>query len=677
MPGTGDDLSALFDPTAVAVVGASDDRLKWGHWLAVRALRGADRRDVHLVNRRGGEILGRPAHRSLLELPGPVELAVLSVPAAALEQSVDDAIAAGARAIVAITGGERDGDAGGARDAAIGARVRAAGVRLLGPNCLGVFDAGAELELVSNDLPRGAIGLISQSGNLALEIGGRAAAVGLGFSRFASLGNQVDLQAAELVRALAAHAPTRLIALYAEDLGDGRGLASAAAEAGKPVLLLTVEHSAATVRAARSHTGALVSDALAVEAACAAAGIRRVRSPRELVDTAEALLRLPRAHGRRVAVLADGGGHGGLAAGLAHAAGMEVPALGAALVARLRADLPAAAAASNPVDMAGGGEQDVASFGRLAGTLLDAGEVDAVLLTGYFGGYADYTDAVRPVELAAAEAMAAAVRATGRPMVVHSMHAGGEPLAALRAGGVPVHDDVERAVAALAATVPAPAATGVPALPPAAAPVADRGYAATRSLLEAAGVPFVRAATVADADAAARAADALGYPVALKALGLLHKSDAGGVILGLADEAALRAAAAGLRERLRPPALSVERMAPLGAGVELIAGTSREPRLGPLVMVGMGGIHAETLRDVRVALAPVDADGAEALLRSLRGAPLLLGARGRPPLDLRACAEAIAALSRVAAAHPELAELEVNPLLALPEGALALDARAV
>ena len=680
MPGTGDDLSALFDPAAVAVVGASDDRLKWGHWLAVRALRGAGRRDVHLVNRRGGEVLGRPAHRSLLELPGPVELAVLSVPAAALEQSVDDAIAAGARAIVAITGGEQDGDAGGARDAAIAARVRAAGVRLLGPNCLGVFDAGAELELVSNDLPRGAIGLISQSGNLALEIGGRAAAIGLGFSRFASLGNQVDLQAAELVRALALHEPTRLIALYAEDLGDGRGLAAAAgaaADAGTPVLLLTVEHSAATVRAARSHTGALVSDALAVEATCAAAGILRVRSPRELVDTAEALLRLPRARGRRVAVLADGGGHGGLAAGLAHAAGMEVPALEAGLVARLRADLPTAAAASNPVDMAGGGEQDVSSFGRLARTLLGSGEVDAVLLTGYFGGYADYTDAVRPVELAAAEAMAAAVRATGRPLVVHSMHAGGEPLAALRAGGVPVHDDVERAVAALAATLPAPPRRGVPALPPPAAPVADRGYAATRSLLEAAGVPFVPAATVTDADAAARAAAAIGYPVALKALGLLHKSDAGGVVLGLADEAALRAAVAGLTERLRPPALSVERMAPVGDGVELIAGTSWEPRVGPLVMVGLGGIHAETLRDVRVALAPVDADDAEALLRSLRGAQLLLGARGRPVLDVRACAEAVAALSRVAAAHPELAELEVNPLLALPEGALALDARAV
>src|SRR5829696_1188487 len=179
-----DDLAALFDPRAVAVVGASDDPLKWGHWIAVRALRGSGRRAVHLVNRRGGEVLGRPAHRSLRELPAPIDLAVLSVPAAALEQSVDDAIAAGAQAIVAITGGAADGDAGGARDAAIGARVRAAGVRLLGPNCLGVFDAGAELELVSNDLPHGPIGLLSQSGNLALEIGTIAADAGLGFSRF-------------------------------------------------------------------------------------------------------------------------------------------------------------------------------------------------------------------------------------------------------------------------------------------------------------------------------------------------------------------------------------------------------------------------------------------------------------------------------------------------------------
>jgi hypothetical protein len=207
--------------------------------------------------------------------------------------------------------------------------------------------------------------------------------------------------------------------------------------------------------------------------------------------------------------------------------------------------------------------------------------------------------------------------------------------------------------------------------------VTDAGYAAIRSVLSAGGVPFAAAETVADADAAVAAAGRVGFPVVLKALGVLHKSDAGGVVLGLRDAAALRAAVADVQGRLDPPALSVEAMAPLADGVELIAGARWDARFGPVVLVGLGGVHTETLGDVRLALGPLDAAGAEALLRSLRSAPLLLGARGRPPVDLAACAAAIAALSRVAAAHPELAELEVNPLLATPAGALALDARAV
>ena len=675
-------LDALFAPASVAVVGASDDPVKWGHWLAIRALRGAHRRTVHLVNRRGGRVLGQPAHPRLADLPERPELVVLAVPAAALEASVADAIEAGARAIVAITGSERDGDAGGALDAAIAARARAAGVRLLGPNCLGVYDAESELELSSNDLPPGAIGLISQSGNLALEIGAKAELAGLGFSRFASLGNQADIEVAELVEAFADHAPTQAIAVYAEDFRDGRAFAAAAARAvaaGKPVFVLAIEHTEATARAVRSHTGALASDGATIDAACAAAGIRRVRSPQELVDVAEAVLRLPPLRGRRIAVVADGGGHGGVAAGLVHDAGLDVPALGDALAARLRTFLPPAAAVANPVDLAGGGEQDVSSFASVTGALLDSGEVDGVLLSGYFGGYAEYGAGMDAAELAAAEGIAAAVARSGRPLVVHSMHPGAPPpLAALRAGGVPVHDAVERATRVLGA-LPPPAARGVPHVPAPAAPVTDAGYAAMRSLLAAGGVPFVAAETVADADAdaAVAAAERVGFPVVLKALGVLHKSDAGGVVLGLRDAAALRAAVADVRRRLDPPALSVEAMAPLADGVELIAGARWDARFGPVVLAGLGGVHTETLGDVRLALGPLDAAGAESLLRSLRSAPLLLGARGRPPVDLAACAAAIAALSRVAAAHPELAELEVNPLLATPAGALALDARAV
>jgi acyl-CoA synthetase (NDP forming) len=671
------DVPALFAPSSVAVVGASDDPVKWGHWLALRALRGEHRRTVHLVNRRGGEVLGRPALRSLAQLPEPVELAVLAVPAASLEGAVAESIAAGARAIVAITGSAEDGDAGGVRDTAIAAMVRDAGVRLLGPNCLGVFDAEAELELVSNDLPSGSIGLISQSGNLGLEIAQHAARAGLGFSRFASLGNQADLTLTELVHALAAHEPTRAIAVYAEDFVDGRAFAQAAAGAGKPVVLLAIEHTDATARAVRSHTGALASEGAVIDAACGAAGIERVRSPQELVDVAEALLRQPRPRGQRVAVLADGGGHAGVAAGLAAAAGLEVPALSAPLAARLREELGPAAATANPIDLAGAGERDVTCFERVADLMLESGEVDALLMTGYFGGYGEYAESLRERELAVAERLAAVVPARGRPLYVHTMNAESPAADVLRRRGVPVQPAIERAVATLARFAGAAAPVGVPALPPPAAAAGDTSYTAMRALLADEGVPFVDAVTVAGAQQALVAAERLGYPVVVKALGLLHKSDVGGVVLDVRDSAALAVAVEDLVERLAPAGLSVERMAPLHEGVELIAGARWDPRFGPIALVGLGGIHTETLADVRMGLAPLTPHAAERLLRGLRGAQLLLGARGRAPVDLRAAAEAVAALSRVAAEHPELAELEVNPLLALPEGALALDARAL
>lgn len=672
------DLRPLFDPHSIAVVGASDDPVKWGNWLAVRALRGEHRRAVHLVNRRAATVLGRPAHASLTALPQPVELVVLAVPASGLEEGMRDAIDAGARAVVAISASA----GGGAGDAVVAALAREAGVALLGPNCLGVADAEAELELSSNDLPRGPIGLVSQSGNLSLEIGAFAARAGLGFSRFASLGNQADLQAADLVAALAAHEPTRLIAAYVEDFRDGRAFvaaAEAARQAGKPVVLLAAEHSDATARAVQSHTGALASDAATIDAACRAAGIVRVRSPRELVDVAEALLHVPPMAGRRVAVLADGGGHGGVATGLAVAAGLEVPQLSAALTETLSAGLPPSAAVANPIDLAGGGEQDIRSFARTADALLASGEVDALLVSGYFGGYHEYSAEMAAAELEVAADLAAVARRHRRPLLVHSMHAEQPAALALRRGSVPVHDAIERTTATLATLAAAGGDAAVPelTLPDPAPALEDHGYAASRTLLAAAGVPFPAARVVRGEAAALAAAREIGYPVAVKALGLLHKSDAGGVVLGVADAQALAATVADLEARLAPEALSVEAMAPLHDGVELIAGARWDARFGPVVLVGAGGVLAETLDDTSLALAPIDAAGAERLLRSLRGSALLDGVRGRPPLDVAAAAEAIAAISRVAAEHPDLAELEVNPLLVLPDGALALDARVV
>jgi acyl-CoA synthetase (NDP forming) len=672
------DLQPLFAPASVAVVGASADPRKWGNWLARRALRGEHRRAVHLINRRGGEILGRPAHRSLLELDAPVDLVLVTVPEALIESTIEEALTAGAKAIVVISAGTE----GTGRDDALGTAVREAGAVLVGPNCLGVFDAETELELASNDLPAGTIAMISQSGNLALEISVLMAETGLGFSRFVSLGNQADVTAAELIDAMTVHDLTEGIALYVEDFRDGRAFARAAIrarEAGKPVVLLTASGHEAAARAIRSHTGALASDDAAIEAACLAAGIERVSSPRELVDVMQGLVRCPPSRGRRVGIMGDGGGHGGLAASLAAKAGLEVPQLSASTVAALGAQLPPTASCSNPVDLAGGGEADIGNFERTARTLLESDEVDAVLLTGYFGGYGEYADVFADPEMAAGAALAELASRTGRPLLVHTMYAGSAAADALRSGRVPVYRAVEDAVDALVRLSGSPGSDPrtVPALPEPGAPVKDTGYEAARSLLARAGLPFVAQRTVDSAAAARDAAAAIGYPVALKAVGALHKSDAGGVRLGLADWDELAAAYAEIDARLHPDAFSVEAMAPLADGVELLIGARWDPRFGPVTLAGLGGVYAEVMRDVAVSLAPVTDAQANAMLRSLKAFPLLDGARGRPALDVAAAANALAGLSRVAAEHPEIGELEVNPLLVLPDGAVGLDARMI
>jgi acyl-CoA synthetase (NDP forming) len=668
-------LDTLFAPRAVAILGASNDETKYGNWISVQALRMS--RPVYLINRRGEKVLGEPTYRRMADVPGPVDLVVITVPASGFEEAVDDALAAGATAIVGITSGFAElGDEGRAAQVAVAAKIRAAGAVLLGPNCLGVLDTTSDLYLVSNPLPAGPVGLVSQSGNMALELSKFLHDRGLGFSRFASLGNQADLGAADLIRAYAHHPGTEVIAAYCEDFQDGRAFVAACGEAvaaGKPVVLLTVGRSKASTRAARSHTGSLTSDSAVIDAACRAAGVDRVRSPREMADLVTALHRHGSAPARRVAVIADGGGHASTAADIADAHGLAVQEFRPALQAALKADLPPSAGVANPVDLAGAGEQDIATFARTIDRVLADPDLDSVLVTGYFGGYGDYGPELAAREIATATAMAEHVHRHGKPLVVHTMCAGSRAADELRRHGVGVFrtvDDAARALGMLADHAelrPAPKS-----LPEAAQPVTESGYWTARELLKAGGLTFPDARLATDV---VQAAEEIGYPVALKAMGLLHKSDAGGVAIGLSTADELRQAHQDMVNRLNVSECCVERMA--GGGVELIVGVRRDASFGPVLMVGLGGVFTEILKDVTFALAPVTPLEAEAMLRALQAAPLLHGARGRAPVDLAAAARAVAAISEVGAAHPEIAELEVNPLLATPGGCLGLDARIV
>ncbi|WP_407285781.1 acetate--CoA ligase family protein [Streptomyces sp. BP-8] len=690
------DLSALFDPKSVAVVGASDDPAKYGHAVAAQALRAPDRRPVHLVNRRGGTVLGRPAATSLAAIGEPVELVVVSVPGPGFEAAVDDALACGARAIVGITAGFAEtGESGRARQQAVAERVRAAGAVLVGPNCLGIADNTTELYLASDRFAPGGIALLSQSGNLALELQLRCAPHGLGFSRFVSLGNQADVTLVDLVADAARHEATRTIAVYAEDFGDGRAFAEAAADADKPVVLLTAGRGSASARSAQSHTGALTTSADVVAAACRDAGVELVATPREMAVVLAALNGTRPRAGRRAAVCTDGGGHGAIAADAAEAAGLAVPELSAAAQQRLRESLWEQSAVGNPVDLAGMGEQNPHSYGDTVTALLGLDEIDSVLLTGYFGGYSAATgglggpaaetsaagggNALAAGELATAQRIAAHRAKTAKPLVVQSMFPQSPSCRTLVEAGVPVFAATEDATRALAALTVAEGrqAPGVGPLPPPARPLRDFGYHGIRGLLGAAGVPFPEAREVTDEAGLPAAADAFPGPYVLKALHLLHKSDAGGVVLGLPDRDALLAAHREMHARLGARSYSVEAMADLRDGVELIVGVNRDPRFGPVAMVGLGGVLTEALHDVAFALAPVPAARAEALLTGLRTSALLTGVRGRPAVDVAAAAAVIERLTAFAAAHPEIAEIEVNPLLVRPDGALALDARAV
>ncbi|MGW9217370.1 CoA-binding protein, partial [Streptomyces sp. NPDC055699] len=461
------DLTALFDPGSVAVVGASDDPAKYGHAVASQALRAPDRRPVHLVNRRGGTVLGRTAATSLSALGEPVDLVVISVPGAGFEAAVDEALACGAKAIVAITAGFAEaGPAGLARQRAVAARVRAAGALLVGPNCLGIADNTTELYLASDRFAPGGVALLSQSGNLALELQLRGEPHGLGFSRFVSLGNQADVTLVDLVEDCARHDATSAIAVYAEDFGDGRAFAAAAAAAGKPVVLLTAGRGTASARSAQSHTGALTTSADVVAAACRDAGVELVRTPREMTVVLAALgaeprRGRPRSAGRRTAVFTDGGGHGAIAADAAEDAGLDVPELGAPAQDRLRTMLWEQSSVGNPVDLAGMGEQRPLSYADTVGELLAADEVDAVLMTGYFGGYAASDgglgggpaggSVLADGETRAAKEIAAHLAVVPKPLVVQSMYPHSPSCQVLAEAGVPVFGATEDAARALAA----------------------------------------------------------------------------------------------------------------------------------------------------------------------------------------------------------------------------------
>jgi acetyltransferase len=715
----GHPLDPVLRPHSVAVVGASTDPRKRGY-QAVRALVEAGFAGrVHPVNPRGGEILGLAVSTSLEEIPSPVDLALVCTPAG----TVPDVIAACGRAgvpgaVLLAVGFAESGPEGAALERAVAEAARSHGVRLVGPNTSGILNLPIGLNLIgARGVRAGGLGLVVQSGNLALnlmlDVTRRSAD---GISVAVGVGNELDLGFADVVDFLASDPATRAVLVHAEGLRNGPAFlrAAAAARDRKPVVLLKAARTAASADAARSHTAAVTGGHEAFRVALRHAGVVEVERSDELLAVGLTLAGQPAAPaGTGIAVLSDGGGQGTLTVDLFATRGVPLAALADDTRRDLRQLLGPASAIGNPVDLAGAADSDPTRFADALDRLVEDPAVGAVLVVGLFGGYARRFDAaLEPAEVEAAERMVAAARASGRGLVIHTMYAPDDtaPLAVLRDAGVPVVDSLEvagRCAEALvergrhlAAPSWAPVEEAAPSGAPAgendgtiasygtATPVAPGTPVAVseveaRRAFEAAELPLVPARFAEDASEAVDAALAFGGPVSLKVVadGIVHKSDAGGVLLGRSGADAVRADFETLRARARAAGgrfrgVLVSPMVD-DAVAEILLGAHRDPVVGPVVSVGAGGRWVEIAHDVATRALPLLDGMARTMIDELRITPVLRGARGRPAADVDALARAIEGFARWFAAHPEVAEAEINPLLALPEGrgVVGVDAR--
>ncbi|WGW11520.1 acetate--CoA ligase family protein [Saxibacter everestensis] len=666
------DLSAFSDPASVAIVGASENQAKWGYWLASGALTGRHRRTVHLVNRRIDSLFGQRSYPSLSQLPDVPELVALCIPSTDIADCVSEALPLGVRGFLGIASDIPN-------EPQLAASIRAHGARLVGANSLGIFDSSTELQLAWGQFTPGPMAIVSQSGQLGSELAVLGARSGIGVSRFVSIGNQTDVTAAELLSELAEHEPTRIIALYLESFTDGELLFETLRTLralGKPTLLLTVGASAASSRLARSHTGSLTSALDVVDAACRAAGVLRVSTPSELIDVARSYLAAPSLAGSRIGIIADSGGQAGIAADVASAKGLAVPAFDDAVTAVLEDVLPPGASSSNPVDLAGVGERDLSNYVTVVERLLGSDQIDAALLTGYFGRYGTDNPDLAEHEVDIAKRLAAVAGAAGKPLIVHSMAADATPAETLWAGGVPCFGAVEKALAATSglAGLNRKARTPVAMSIPDSNPALRTGYWAARELLAGIGVSFPRGFPAATEQRVAELISDIRAPFVLKAGWLEHKSEAGGVAVGIEDRVRLVELFQGMRGRLGDGEYVIEEQETSDSGVEILVGARREAGLGPIIVVGAGGTDAEVHRDVTIELAPVSADTALEMIDRLRCSALLAGWRGRPGVNTAALATLISKVSQLIAARPDIAEIELNPVLVTPHAAVAVDA---
>ncbi len=683
------ELASFFAPRSIAVIGASADPAKFGGRVLAYLLARHGDLAVHAVNARVPVCQGKATVGSIADIDAPVDLAILAVPAEACIAAIEACGRKGVPAAVVFTSGFSEaGGEGVARQSALLAAARQGGVRVLGPNCIGLVSEHDRIAATFATMWRdgwpapGPVSVICQSGAFASYFHVLLRERGVGVARWATTGNEADVDVAEVIHFLAEDAATQVIIAAMEGVRDGRRLVRAllrARAADKPVILLKLGRSRVGSAAAQSHTGALAGEDRVFDAAVRDAGAIRCTTFIEAVDVATAFAVAPRPAGRRVGIVSASGGGGIMIADRADDLGLDVPALSAPLREELDAIIPGGNS-RNPVDVTAMVLNDLDLMSRPLVAVAQSPEVDAVVafLTSAFRSDAS-------MQQLQARLDAAGLGRCGKPVLLSPICTP-TAAAALHAAGMLAYPDPVQATNALAAmvrwvdgAVPAPvprpdAGAGIPGSD--ASPIVANDEMSLLAHFATHGVRPVPGRLLRGADEIAGAYAEFGPRVVMKmaVTNLAHKSEHGGVVTGIASLAGARdaweliiarAAAAGFASRM----LGVVMQAQASGVVEMLLGLEHDPAFGPVVTVGMGGMWVELLDDVATALAPVDAHQARGMLERLRAAPLLAGARGRPAADIDALAQAIADFSRAGIALGTAASVEINPLIVGTPGA--------
>lgn len=680
----------FFNPRGVAVIGASRDPHKLGYGVVRNLIEYRYRGSIYPINPVARDILGHTCYPSVAETPDPVDLAVIVVPVHLVAAVLDQCGQRGIRHAIVVSGGfSETGPEGQVHEQALARAAQKHGIRVIGPNCIGTIDTHSSVNTTFVvGMPQvGDIGFVSQSGALCAAVIDWARGAGVGFSRIVSMGNQVDVNETEMLAAMSADGQTRVITAYIEGVAHGRAFMQAAGQAArrKPVVVLKAGKGASGAKAVASHTGALAGSAEAYAAAFQHSGVLSAGTMEELFDWARALAWQPLPEGKRVAVLTNAGGPAILAIDALEAAGLQVAPLSEETRDYLRPRLPAAASVQNPVDvLAGSGP---GTYAVALDALLSDPTVDAVLVI------MAPNDWFLPASLAEVICEVAAVHHKPVLASIMGLASVDQALAILHQRRVPNFAFPERAASALAAMLARRQWLDTPAELPVELTDVDREAARAAlkrgdlvSVLAAYGIAFPPGQPAGTAQEAARLANEIGYPIALKLLSpdITHKSDVGGVVLNLASEEAVVAAFESIVASARaahPEAnvdgVLVQKM--LSSGQEIIVGVRRDSQFGPLALVGRGGVEVELLRDVATGIAPLSRGQAERMLDSTRAGARLRGWRGSPPADRAAVLDAMLRLAQLAVDFPSISELEINPLyvLAQGQGAFAVDVRGV